>query len=125
MREPNGDQGKSGGERQQPGEVVARRPDCDRRVAGGRRSDHEREQSDDQCERRLEPGAAAAIGSRRDSECGKLHEPAGEMVESRGSGLGLKERVVGDVQSDDCNGAQRDRRLPGQVEAGRPQPVER
>ena len=74
-------------------------------VAGGSRSDHECEKSDDQCDRRLEAGAAAAIGSRRDSECGKLHEPAGQVVESRGSGLGLKERVVGDVQPDDCDGA--------------------
>ena len=66
-------------------------PTVMRLVAGRSCSDHEGEETDDERDRRPHAGAAAAVGNRGETECCKLHESAGEVVESGRTGLGLQE----------------------------------
>ena len=97
------EQREPGGDREQPGVVVAGRADLDR-VAHGLDAGDDAEHAGDERERPAAAAAQARVRPSRERERRKRHQAADEVIADAGARLRLQEVVVEHVQRDDGDG---------------------
>jgi hypothetical protein len=97
------EQREPGGDREQPGVVVARRADLDR-VAHGLDAGDDAEHAGDQRERAQAAAAQARVRPGRECKRGERHQAADQVVADPGARLRRHEVVVEYVQRDDRDG---------------------
>lgn len=107
---PDDEEHKAAERRHDPGEVVAGRPAVER-VVRGLGAGEDAEEADEERKRGAHTGTKAAVERRSAEHQRKRHEPADQVVGSRGAWVRLKKVVVDNVQRDEARGHAGEARL--------------